>query len=198
MKLSILERVLTPQRTERRMIGVGEYIPPVAAQVSCTADTGPWLSTSSKGVLTPTRNRGDHVLQAFFECHLEEEDDLLGEWFNQMSAHSETLGWSNRAPTPAAGVKAMLGMGVQPKFLLMPFEDMNLDMSEEDADKVSLSKGCVVETEGLKVISARHALPSGCAMLFADRAETGHYTRVADFLAVTLCRADRSVLLVSS
>ncbi len=198
MKLSILERVLTSQRAERRMVGVGEYVPPVAAQVSCAADTGPWLSTSSKGVLTPTSHRGNHVLQAFFECYLEEEDDLLGKWFDQLKAHSETFGWSNRAPTPAAGVKTMLAMGVQPKFLVMPFEDMNLGISEEAADKVSLSKGCVVETEGLKVISARHALPSGCAMLFADRAETGHYTRVADFLAITLCRADRSVLLVSS
>lgn len=198
MRISILERVLIPQRDDSKRLDSGQLTPPVAAQVPSNGTDGPWVSSNSKARLVPTYCKDSRVLKAFFRCPIDDEDKVLESWFHELWALSTRLRWENRVSTRDQAIEVMQRLGLHPTYLVMPLADMKLGMSEADVDKLSLAKGYVTEVDNLKVISARRALLSGCAMLFASRCDTGCYTRIEDFLAISWFRADRSVFLIRS
>jgi hypothetical protein len=94
----------------------------------------------------------------------------------------------------------MAGFGFEPKTLAVPFstlkEIVGEDLTEDDADKITLAKGCVTEVDGVQLISARDALPKGSGILVAAKPLVGHYTRIFDYVGATLLRVDRAVVLI--
>jgi len=94
----------------------------------------------------------------------------------------------------------MVSFGLEPKALTVPFstlkEIVGEELTEEEADRLTLSKGCVTEVNGIQVLSARQALRKGEALVTTARAMVGHYTRVHTYVGVTILRADKSVVLV--
>ena len=94
----------------------------------------------------------------------------------------------------------MNSTGYEGCVLVVPYtslhEAVGQDLSEEDAEQVSIMKGCVAEVQGVRVLSARSALPEGSAILATTKSLVGYYTRVLDHVGVTILHADRSLVLV--
>jgi hypothetical protein len=171
---------------------LGEFAPPVVVKVPSTPDQGPWWTTNTTGQLVKTHMKEGFVMQAFFECSIENEDEYLTRFYgylSQLGSACESL---------AEGIAAMKANGLTPRHVVMPYTDLDLGMTSREVDLITLSKGCITEVDGIRFLSAREALPKGSALLFAERSDTGFYTRVSDFLAVTVFRADRSVLMIRS
>lgn len=201
MKLSVLERVLTVERHRRRMGDVGVFPPPVAARFPSGPEEGPWVTTLSTGKFTLTKpNKDGDVAHAMLELPPDEEDGLLSELYRTLWGLSVKHGWPNRCSSIGEAVPRMLTLGLQPKTLAVPFETLQeivgSELTEEEADKVTLAKGYVTEVDGIQVISARKALAKNTAMLFALPALVGRYTRIQEHMGATILQANRSLILV--
>jgi hypothetical protein len=202
MKLSILERLLTVGRHRPHLHPeVLDFAPPVAMQYPTTHDEGPWVTSLSKGRFTRTRaNLEGYVGQAFHTCPIEEEDRLFANFYEDLWKISSEAGWSNRCISIEDAFRQMNGTGYEGRVLVVPYaslrEAVGKDLSEEEAEQISLAKGCVAEVQGVKVISARSSLPVGSAVLATVKSLTGYYTRVRDHVGVTILHADRSLILV--
>lgn len=202
MRLSVLERILTVERHRPKLQSeVLEFVPPVAMQYPTDALEAPWVTTLSTGRLTLTRsNSAGYVGQAFYMCPIEDEDDFLTAFFTDLWQISSKANWPNRCSSIEDAFRKLLAFGHEGRSLVVPYssltEAVGKDLSEEEAEQVSLSKGCVAEVQGVKVISARTALPKGSAILTTSRALTGYYTRIRDYVGVTILHADRSLMLV--
>lgn len=192
MITSVLERVLQQNRIKPKTHNLVESSTPIAVRVPSSSEQGPWITSTSKGSVVHTHLKEGTVMQAFFKCPILEEDLYLSKLFEELSLKVPCVGSVARA------VEVMKGRGMTPQHLIMPFKDFELDMTPKEAENLMLSKGYVAEVDGLKILSAREAIPSGSALLFANRSETGVYTRSEDFLALTFYRADRSVLVIRS
>jgi hypothetical protein len=202
MKLSIFERFLTVGRHHPHLQPeVLDFAPPVAMQYPTSHDEGPWITTLSKGRFTRTRaNSEGYVGQAFHPCPIDEEDRLFTNFFEDFWKVSLEAGWSNRCVSIEDAFRQMNGMGYDGRVLVVPYaslhEAVGKDLSEEEAEQISLAKGCVAEVQGVKIISARRSLPEGSAVLATTKSLTGYYTRVRDHVGVTILHADRSLILV--
>lgn len=201
MKISILERVLTPQLLRPRMAKLGEFAPPLISRVGSSLLEIPWVSSNSKGLPVQTSLKDKkYIAQVFFNCSIEEEEQYLQRFYDNLWQLFEKNGWGNRVKDLPSALEGMSRSLMRPEYLVMPYKDLKLEgeMTSEEVDIVTLSKGYFVEIDGIKVISAREGLRQGCWMVFANRAYTGHYLRSLDFLAWTLKCADRSVFLIRS
>lgn len=201
MKVSVLERMLVVERHRRRMGDLGVFAPPIATRFASTPDDGPWVTSLSTGRFSLTRlDREGSVGQAFTECSPDEEDPWLGELYRTLWTLSSKFGWSNRCGSIAEAVRCLTSFGFEPKTLAIPYSTLKdvvgEELSEEEADRVTMSKGCVAEIDGVRVLSARTALPAGSALLATAAPLVGQYTRVHERVAATLFRADRAWVLV--
>jgi len=201
MRLSVLERMLSVDRHRPKMVDVGVFTSPVATKFASAPSEGPWVTSLSSGKFTLTRpNKDGDVGQAFFERAPDEEDSLLGELYRTLWALSVKHGWRNRCSSIEEAVPRMLAFGLQPKILAVPFETLRsivgTELTEEEADKITLAKGYVTQVSGVQVISARQGLPRNAAMLSALPTLVGHYTRIREHVGVTILQADRSLILV--
>lgn len=163
---------------------------------------GPWVGTLSSGKLVSTRPKKDEpdvVITAFVNCPVSEEDQLLRRVFEDLWTISEKAGWDNRAASIEEGVAKMRSFGLQPKCLTLPFASLrdvtSDDLTQEEADQLSLSKGCITEVDGVKVLSGREALPDRTAIITTVPALTGSYVRVLDQLTLLFCRANTLMLV---
>jgi hypothetical protein len=204
MKLSVLERLLVAERPRRR----ASFSEPIVDERSAELFEQPWVVTNTKGdfVRTHRTPRSDgasgFTRQGYVECPLEDEDSLLARFFESMALLCDTWGWENRCETLAEAEPLLVRLGFEPRNLVVPFsllaEICGRELSEEEADRLTLAKGCVAEVDGVRVISARSALPDGTAILSTTPSLVGSYTRVADHLAITVHRADRAMILVGN
>lgn len=178
-------------------------MPPVAMQFPTTPLEAPWVTSLSTGRFTITRVTSEgYVGQAFSLCPIEDEDRLLTALYEDTWKISSRAGWSNRCTTVEEAFRRLTAFGYDCQALLVPYvslsEVVGKELSEEEADQVSFAKGCVAEVHGVKVFSARNALPRGSAILTSSRALTGYYTRIRDHVGVTILHADRSLMLVQN
>lgn len=202
MKISVLERILAPERMRQK----ASLAPPLANRRASTREEGPWIVSNTKGVPVLTALRTDPstneemVTQAFFECPIDEEDNVIHRLFLSVLYNSRRFEWRNRCRTLAEAIPLMLRLGYEPKYLIVPFADLaevcGEALTEEDAEKLALVKGSIAEVNGVKVLFSS-GIPTGCALLTTDPTLTGHYMRSYDHLSVLVHRADRSVVLVS-
>ena len=197
MKYSVLERILHVERYRR----IDDR--PVVLRFLSSSEEGPWLTSLSKGDVVPTKLAKDGTVgQAFFECPIDEDDNFLGKLFRTLVEVSHANGWRNRASSIDEAFRLMVSLGYEPSTLIVPFDTLQQvcgsDLSEEEAERITMVRGYVVEMEqGVRVVSARRALPSGAAILTASKSFVGYYSRARDYMGVTLCRADRSLVLVN-
>lgn len=104
----------------------------------------------------------------------------------------EQHGWSNRFSSIAA---ARAGME-EPRLLVVSdtlLQDIGGDLTPDDAKKLMMTRGYIVESDGLRVLAG--GLSSG-AMVLGAPSKTGTYIRSGDWLSVLIRQADRSVMLV--
>lgn len=202
MKPSVLERLLVQDRPRRKMHDVGEFSDPVSLKHPVIEGDGPWVGTLSSGRLVPTRpsvREPEVVLTAFTHCPIAEEDTLLGNAFKDLCTISEKSGWANLSRTLGEGVDRMRSRGLEPKAIVVPFSSIKEvtgeDLTQEEADRLSLTKGCIAEVHGIKILSARDAIPDKTAIITTVPALTGAYIRVLDRLTLLLHRADTIVLV---
>lgn len=202
MKTSLLERLLVANRPRPRMAELGVFAPPVAIRYPSAKDEAPWVTSMSSGRFTLTRDKEGEVGQAFFQCPIEEEDDAFEELCRTLWELSVRHGWNNRCRTIPEALERLAATGFEAKYMAIPFSALSgvvgSDLTEEEADTLSLSKSCVAEVDGVQVLSARKALPDGAAIVTSARPLVGVYNRVQDYMGVTLFRADRALMLVSA
>lgn len=180
----------------------GEFSDPISMKHPVIESDGPWVGTLSSGKLVSTRPKKDEpdvVITAFVNCPVSEEDQLLRRVFEDLWTISEKAGWDNRAASIEEGVAKMRSFGLQPKCLTLPFASLrdvtSDDLTQEEADQLSLSKGCITEVDGVKVLSGREALPDRTAIITTVPALTGSYVRVLDQLTLLFCRANTLMLV---
>lgn len=201
MKVSILERTLLVERHRRKMGNeLGTFVPPVAAKFPSSEEEGPWVTTLSTGRFIPTRrDKNGDVAHALFECPPEDEDTVLTNLYQALRGLAVKHGWPTLCASVGEALSRMASFGLEPKTLVVPYSSLKsiagTELTEEEADKVSLSKGCVVEVDGVKVLSARKALPDGTALVMASNVFVGRYTRIYDHVGITILRANTSVLI---
>jgi len=181
---------------------LGTFTPPVMIKFPSEVDQGPWITSNTKGRLVLTRRDQDGLIgQAFTECPLEQEDAILLELFQTIVSFRNNFKWGNVCPTIEEASNRMVQFGLEPRTLIVPFCTLNeivgLDLSPEEAEMLTLTKGCVAEVEGVRVLSAREALPAGHAILGTLPALVGMYTRIYDHLALTFTQANKAIILVS-
>lgn len=202
MRPSILERLLVQDRPRRKMHDVGEFSEPVSLKHPVIDGDGPWVGTKSSGEFVqtkPSRKDPDGVITAFVKCPVAEEDAILKGLYPALWALSEVSGWSNRAASVEEGVGILRSKGLEPKAITVPYsfikEVTGEELTQEDADRLFLTRGCVTEVQGVKVISAREALPDKSAIITTVPSLTGTYVRILDRLTVLLHRADTIILV---
>jgi hypothetical protein len=201
VKASILERLMSVDRHRPKMVDVGVFTAPVVMRFASGPEEGPWVTSLSTGRFTLTRpNKDGDVGQAFVLRPPDQEDDLLKELYRTLWTLSLEHRWGNRCSSIGEAVQRMLAFGLQPKTLTVPFEMLReivgSELTEEEADKLTLARGFVTEVSGVQVISARQALEKNTAILSTLRPLVGHYTRVREHVGVTVLQADRSLILV--
>jgi len=199
MKLSVLERLLQAERHRQR----ASLAPPILDERLADPTEGPWLVTNTKGSLVQTKiNEKGYVWQVFTNLPIEEEDALVASAYRSLVNISRRNGWKNRCATLEGAASKLTKLGFEPKTLVVPYsllaEVCGKDLSEEEAEHLTLAKGYVTEVNGIRVISARQALPTGAAILAALPDLVGRYTRIYDHLALTFHRADRALILVGA
>lgn len=203
MKIPVLDKVLTAERQRRRMGAHGLFVPPVARTYPAVEEEGPWITSLSTGRFTMTGpNKDGEIGQALHERLPEEEGAWLGELFRSLWAISTRLNWTNRCTSLEEAVKRMVSLGFEPKSLVVPFSTISSvvgsDLTEDEADRVTMGKGCVAEVDEVRVFSARDSIPAGSGILLAASPLVGFYTRVHDHVGATVIRADRAVVLVQA
>ena len=199
MKISVLERILVAERMRHK----ASFAPPIANRRASTMEEGPWFVTNTKGAVVLTHLQKDageeFVLQAFVDCPIDEEDPVVSRLYATMWATSKRLGWNNRCSSLSGSVQRMLGLGYDAKFLIVPYADLKgvcgSDLSEEEAERLTLVNGCVAEVQEVKILIS-NGLPEGAAILTATPSLTGHYLRSYDHLSIMVNRANRAILLV--
>lgn len=201
MKASVLERLFSADRHRRKMGDqVGDFVPPVATSFPSEPDQAPWLTSLSTGKFGLTQAKDGFVGQSFSECPLTHEGGVLLEMYSTMRTLQRLFQWRNLCGTLAEAQARMKSFGLEPKTLIVPFsmlsEVAGSNLTEEEAEMLLLTKGCVAEVEGVKIISAGSALPKGTAILGTTPSLTGVYTRIYDHLAITVLQADRTLVLV--
>jgi len=206
MRISVLERLLTVEPHRRRMGADGEFVRPLARRYPTGPEEGPWFTSLSNGKFTLTRPKEEVVGQAplvgqaLIDCQLENEGTWFGELYRSLWSLSLEREWKNRCATFTDAIQCMVGFGFEPKTLAVPFstlsEIVGPDFTADDADKITLAKGCVTEVDGVQLISARDSLPKGGGVLVAAKPLVGHYTRIHDYVGATLLRIDRAVVLI--
>lgn len=199
MKLSILERLLVADRFRPKVsTKTGGFAPPVSFKRLALTDEAPFVVSMARGGFTLTRpNIEGDVQQAFSYCPVEDEDVVLRNLYNTLWQLGKAHGWRNRY---ASLDTAIASVTFSPKALVLPFSTIHGivggELTEEEAERLTLAKGFVTEVSGLKVLSARGALPPGTAVLAPAPEVVGSYLRSADHLSVMVMRADRSLVLV--
>lgn len=199
MKLSILERLLQADRFRPKVsTRTGSILPPVVVKRVALSDEAPFVVSRAKGGFTLTRpNVEGEVAQAFSYCPVEEEDVVFRSLYDTLWQLGKTHEWRNRFASLDA---AIAGAVFPPKALVLPFSTLHTvvggELTEEEAERITLAKGFVAEVSGLKVLSARGALPPGTAVLASAPEVVGSYMRSTDHLSVMILRADRSLVLV--
>lgn len=202
MKISVLERLFKAERHRRKVREDGSYSPPGASSFYVEPEQAPWVTTLSKGNFVPThRGKDGFVGQAFTDCPIEEEGRLLHELYGSLLTLRSVFRWSNVVKTIAEAQQRMVSLKLEPKTLVVPFEDLSevvgTSLTLDEAEMLMLTKGCVAEVGGVKILTVGEGLPKGSAILGTLPALVGVYTRVYDHVGVTVLQADRSLVLVS-
>lgn len=202
MKISILERLLVSERF-RPMVSTktGAILPPIVTKRPTTKDEAPHVVSRAKAGFTLTRpDSTGEVMQGFSMCPLESEDLVVRSLYDTLWEMGKLYGWNNRYASLEAALTRADSAAFPPKAAVVPFstlqEIVGNELSEEDAERITLAKGCVTEVSGVKILSARGALSPGTAIIATTPQLVGTYMRASEHLSIMITRADRSLALV--
>jgi hypothetical protein len=200
MAVSILDKLLVPERHHRRATSSGDFAIPGLQERPVDPNNGPFVATNMRGGLVQTRpsSREGYIRFGFSEVPLEDEEAFLVHAFSELLSLSAGYGWPNRCGTIREAFDRMASLGYEPRSLVIPYavmkEECGIDLSPEEVAKLMFAKGCVSQFQGVNVLVAN--LPQGAALLTAAAALTGFYTRVDTWIGILLQRADRTLMLV--
>jgi hypothetical protein len=195
MRVSALEIVLGTERVRQQTAVKTKagFSRPVLCERAVDPTEGPFLATNMRGsFLTTSRSKDGAARFAFTECPVASEGKLISELYAVLWRTSVQQDWSNRCISMSQAKARMEALGVQPKVFIVGPSFLGDELTEEDAEKLMLLKGCIAEVEGLKVLAAD--LPPGQALLATSK--VGSYVRSGDYLGVLVCQANRSLVLV--
>lgn len=199
MRLPVLERILCVERLRRQASLSGGFSVPVMLQWPVGPEESPFLVSNMKGrFLLGRRSREGDTRLAFFSCVTEEEEAAFRRFLEDLHRISVDGGWGNRCTSVRGAQAFMVGQGLEPKMLVVPYSMLRavgVDVSLEEAENLMLAQGCVAEVEGLRVITST-VLSSGSAVLSTAPALVGTCVRVDDRLGVLIRQANRSIVLV--
>ncbi len=202
MKISILERLLVSERF-RPMVSTktGAILPPIVTKSRTSREEAPHVVSRAKGGFTITLpSLAGEVMQGFSMCPLEEEDIVVRSLYDTLWEMGKVYGWNNRYVSLEAALTRPDSAAFPPKAAVVPFstlqEIVGNELSEEEAERITLARGCVAEVSGVKIISARGALPPGTAIIATTPQLVGTYMRASEHMSILIMRADRSLVLV--
>jgi len=194
MKATVLERLFITERKRQRIAGDATLATPGIHERIARAEATPFVVSNARSTFVQTRRRSDGVVRSgFSECPLAAEGALLTELYRGLWTLGQEHGWDNRFPTLTQARERM----AEPRLVVV--SDALLrevgggDLTPEDVEQLMLTRGYVLEADGLKVLAG--GLASG-AMLAAAPSSTGFYTRTGDWLSIFVQRANRAILLV--
>jgi hypothetical protein len=200
MITSAFEGFLVPERLRRKAAREGGFaIPAMQERPMGVVDT-PLLVTNARRSFVQAVPSREHVVRyGFSECPLEDESNLLGEFYRILWSTSETQGWVNRCKTIAQAKQILESFGLLPRTLLVPFATLHKvcgqEISLDEARKLTVSQGCVAEVDGLKVLFSD--LCEGQLILGTSPPLVGVYTRIDDHVGLVFRKIDQSVVLIN-
>lgn len=199
MRVSVLERLLVPERLPRRASVDGDFPAPVVHDRFVELSDGPFVVTNKSGGFVQTRRRPDGtVWSMFFETPLGKESPLLRTLYGALWRASASNEWKNRCSSLGEATALMRSFGQEPRCLTVPVsllkEVCGTEFTETDAEKLMLGQGYITKVGELYVLAGD--LVDGQALLTAAPKVLGVYTRADQHLSLMLFRVDRAVVLV--
>ena len=174
MQISALARIFVVERHRQRAGDVGFSVP-AFSEVDLDPTSEPLLATNMRNTFLRTRVSSQSVARyGYSECSLEDEHNLLHEFFRVLSAAIQHEGWSNRASSVEEGLEVMRSLGYAPMFLV--------------------TSGSMGTEHSVEVLSI--ALPGGAALISTSPNQTGYYTRIGGNVGVLAQRVDRTFVVV--
>lgn len=164
-------------------------------EVQVTADSGPYLATNMRNTFLPVRRGSEgHARYGFSSCTIEEEGDLLKEFYRVLETLSVREGWDNRCTSVEVAIQKMAA----PKTVVVPGaflgevcgKEVDLELAQQ---RMSL-QGYVAMVNGMQVLLAD--LPDGAALVTAAPAVAGTYTRVGDHVGILAQRVNSAFMVV--
>lgn len=193
MKLSILTHLLITERERPRAAakGAGFGIPAMMEREALYKNADPVLGSGSRGqfLVTP-QTRDGFYRYALSPCPFETENGILAQLHETVWNEGVRRGWSNRAPTVLAGLKVMKDFGLIPKSIVIPLSLAATFCPPE----IEVEEGQISSVGGVSVLVG--PLPEGSALIAAEPALVGVYTRIGDYLGLQLYGVSKTLVVV--
>jgi len=173
---SVLAQLFVVERHRPRAGKVGFSIPTLGETLGVDSSIEPLLVTNMRGTFVRTHVSKDGCVRyGFSECTLDQEPNLLCEFYRTIIREGEKEGWGNKVDSIPQALEKMIGFGVTPKRLVVP---LNFSGAYE----------------GLEVIKS--ALPEGSALVLSQSENAGNYIRTGDNVAIVAQRVSAQFVVV--
>ena len=190
MPLSILGQVLCVDRHRQRWAKDGGVAPPIVTEtheklLPVGEGAGPFLVTTSRGLLIPTRTSKEGLVRsAFCERSLEEETQILQDLYANLR---------DASPSRCTSVQmAASRLNGPVKAIVMSYKTLP-DVFDVPPDQFKEQQSYVTTIDEVPIFSAD--LPHQCALVFGALA--GLYTRSGDYVSLLIWQAGRNIVAVS-
>jgi len=176
--LSVLSQLFVVERHRPRAGAVGFSVPALGEmEVIDEANVEPLLVTNMRGTFVRTRvASGGYVRYGFSECPIDQELDLLKEFFRVLNREGVRYDWSNTTGSIPEAIEKMTQNGLVPKSLVVPF-DFKIEEKFKELRIFSLD------------------LP-GKALLVAQPQVAGYYTRTGEYVGISAQQVNAAFILV--
>jgi hypothetical protein len=203
MSISILSRLLLPERYRQRAApGVG-FSPPIMSETLCKDPIDPYLVSNTKGSFVLSRRGPEGTVRyGYFECPVDEEPSVVSKIYDTMWNITQEKVWGNCCSRVSDAIVQLRMAGLQPRSLVISLP-LALRFCEADGAAVaeSLTRDgyattlvCPSLPEGLRVLVA--PLPESCAILCVNPKLSGVYCRIGDYLGLQLYNVPKNFVIL--
>lgn len=191
--LSVLSQILRVDRQRQRSDPRGGFSTPLMHEEEIEPEGVPVLVTNTRGMFILGKASAEHVIRcAFFECPVEEEGQLVQALHKALVQLSASQKWAVRCTSVQEAVSRLQAAGLEPKSAILPYTSLPSVLGV-DPEKVP-TQGYITTLDGVRMFTS--PLPDKTALVFGAPMLSGVYTRVGDYVAVAILRADRAVMVV--
>jgi hypothetical protein len=168
---------------------VGLSVPVLGEYDITDTDIEPLLTTNMRGIFLSTRvsSKGS-VRYGFFECPLDQEPDLLQEFYRVLIKEGALEGWSNVAHTVEEAFDKINKAAFSPTSLIMApgFAKKMLEDVEPGSETPKAYKGAKLFTSDLP----------GNALVVAQPEVAGCYVRIGDYVSILAQKVSAAFVVV--